>query len=195
MSENRGYKRGIYFIEKKFQTNFILKFCGLVAGGALLTIGILYFLSSKSTTVTIVDSRVMVRATSDFLLPILIQTVFIVMLLVGIATVFVTLFVSHKISGPLYHFKKAMEELEKGDFSADFRIRCFDQLQSLAETFNAMIGKTRKQVNLIKANFSALKEKLDSLSQDEVAEHKKSALAELKNISKELDKIIHYFKS
>lgn len=195
MSEARGYKRHIYFIEKKFQTKFILKFCGLVAAGALLTIEILYFLSSKSTTVSIVDSRVMVRATSDFLLPILIQTVLIVMFLVGLATVFVTLFVSHKISGPLYHFKKAMEELGGGNFSLDFRIRCFDQLQSLAETFNAMIGKTRKQVNLIKSNFLSLKEKLNSLSQDEVPEHKKSVLAELKNISKELDKIIHYFKS
>lgn len=195
MSENRDYKRNIYFIEKKFQSNFILKFCGLVAAGALLTIGILYFLASQSTTVTIVDSRVMVRSTSDFLLPILIQTVFIVMLLVGLATVAITLFVSHKISGPLYHFKKTMEDLEKGDFSADFRIRCFDQLQSLAETFNAMIGKTRGQVNLIKTNFSTLKEKLESLSQEDLPEHKKSILAELKNISKELDKIIHYFKS
>ncbi len=195
MSETRDYKRHIYFIEKKFQSNFILKFCGLVAGGALLTIGILYFLSSKSTTVTIVDSRVMVRSTSDFLLPILTQTVLIVMLLVGLATVAITLFVSHKISGPLYHFKKTMEDLEKGDFSSDFRIRCPDQLQVLAESFNAMIGKTREQVKLIKTNFSALKGKLDSLSQEDIPEHKKSILAELKNISKELDKIIHYFKS
>lgn len=195
MSEARNNRRRTYFIEKKFQTKFILKFCALVAAGALLTIGILYFLASKSTTVTIVDSRVMVRSTSDFLLPILIQTVFTVMLLVGLATVVITLFVSHKISGPLYHFKKTMEELEKGDFSSDFRIRCPDQLQSLAKIFNAMIGETRKQVNLIKANFSALKEKLDSLSQNDVPEHKKSILAELKNISKELERIIHYFKS
>lgn len=195
MSQSKAYKRRNYFIEKKFQTGFILKFCGLVAAGALLTIGILYFLSSKSTTVTIVDSRVMVRSTSDFLLPILIQTVFIVMLLVGLATVAITLFVSHKIAGPLYHFKKTMEDLEKGDFSADFRIRCLDQLQSLAETFNGMIGKTRKQVNLIKMNSSALKDKLESLSQEDLPEHKKSVLAELKNISKELDRLIHYFIS
>ncbi len=195
MKQARSYKRRNYFIEKKFQIRFILKFCGLVAAGALLTIGILYFLASKSTTVTIMDSRVMVHSTSDFLLPILIQTVFVVMLFVGLATVTITLFVSHKIAGPLHHFKKTMEELEKGDFSSDFRIRCLDQLQGLAEIFNAMIGNTRKQVNLIKENFSALKEKLESLSQEEDAEHKKSVLAELKNISKELDKIIHYFKS
>jgi len=195
MSEVRNYKRHIYFIDKKFQTKFILKFCSVVAAGALLTIGLLYFFSSKSTTVSIVDSRVIARATSDFLLPILIQTVFIVMLFVGLAAVAITLFVSHKISGPLYHFKKTMKELEQGDFSADFRIRCFDQLQSLAEVFNAMIGKTRKQVNLIKTNFSALKERLDSLSEKEVDERKKSVLTELKNIAKELDKIIDYFKS
>jgi methyl-accepting chemotaxis protein len=195
MSESRNYKRSNYFIEKKFQAQFILKFCALVAAGALLTIGILYFLSSKSTTVSIVDSRVEARATAVFLLPILIQTLLIVMLFVGLATVVITLFVSHKISGPLYHFKKTMKELEQGDFSSDFRIRCLDQMQGLAEIFNAMIGKTRKQVNLIKANFSALKEKLNNLSEEEVAEHKKAVLTELKNIARELDKIIDYFKS
>ena len=194
MSEARNNRRRIYFIEKKFQTKFILKFCALVAAGALLTIGILYILALKSTTVSIVDSRVVARSTSDFLLPILIQTVVIVMILVGLATMAVTLFVSHKIAGPLYHFKKTMEDLEEGNFSLDFRIRCLDQLKSLAEAFNAMIVKTRKQVNLIKTNFLLLKEKLDSLSQDEVAEHKKAALAELKNISKELERIINYFK-
>lgn len=195
MAETKINKRRNYFIEKKFQSRFILKFCGLVVGGALLTIGILYFLSLKSTTVSIVDSRVVVRATSDFLLPILIQTVVIVSVLLVLATIAVTLFVSHKIAGPLYHFKKTMKELEDGDFSSDFRIRCLDQLQVLAESFNIMIARTRGQINLIKTNFSSLKEKLDNLKQEEVAEDKKSALAELKNISKELDKIINYFKS
>jgi len=166
-----------------------------VAGVALLTIGLVYYLASKSTTVAIVNSRVIVMSTSDFLLPMLIQTVLIVMFLVGIATIFVTLFVSHKIAGPLYHFKRTMEVLEKGDFSSDFRIRCFDQLQGLADKFNAMIGRTRQQVNLIKSNFTSLKNKLDSLSQDEVVERRKSALLELKNIAEELDKIINHFKS
>lgn len=188
-------KRRIYFIEKKFQGNFILKFCGLVAAGALLTIGILYFLSQKSTTVSIVDSRVVVRTTSDFLLPLLIQTVVIVSILIALATIVITLFVSHKIAGPLYHFKKTMKELEDGNFSSDFRIRCLDQLQVLAESFNTMIIKTRGQINLIKKNLTTLRENLDNFKQEEVAEHKKAALAELKSISRELEKIINYFKS
>jgi nitrogen fixation/metabolism regulation signal transduction histidine kinase len=137
----------------------------------------------------------MVRSTADFLLPVLIQTVVIVTIFVGLATVAVTLFVSHKIAGPLYHLKKAMGELGEGDFSSDFHIRDLDQLQGLAEAFNGMIAGIRKQLNLTKATSASLKEKMNNLSEAEVAEHKKSLLAELKNTSKELDKIIRYFKS
>lgn len=196
MNENNPTnKRKVYFIEKKFQSCFILKFCSLVAFGGLLTIGLLYLFSLRSTTVSIVDSRVVVHSTADFILPVLIQTVVIVMILVGLATIAVTLFFSHKIAGPLYHFKKAMQALEGGDFSQDFRIRQLDQLQDVADAFNAMIIRVRGQLGLLKENLSRLKEKLDDISGAEVAEHKRQALAELKRITEELHKVIDYFKS
>ncbi len=191
----RAYKRRIYFIEIKFQTKFILKFCALVCLAGLLTIGVLYLLSAQSTTVSIVNSRVVVRSTADFLLPLLIQTVVIVTVLVGLATVVVTLFVSHKIVGPLYRFKKVMQALAEGDFSSDFRIRHLDQMQDLADNFNLMIGKIRQQLNLLKNNFLSLKTKLDNFKDEDLPEHKRTALNELKRISEELNRIINYFKS
>lgn len=191
----RPYRRRIYFIERAFQTKFILKFSALVAVGGLLTIGILYLLAMQSTTVSIVNSRVVVQTTADFILPILIQTVAIVMVIVGLAAVCVTLFVSHKIAGPLYRFKKVMQALAEGDFSSDFRIRHLDQLQDVANTFNNMIIKIRAELKALKDNFSSLKEKLDSISEYEIAEHKRSILGELKRISAQLYKIIDYFKT
>jgi len=188
-------KRRIYFIEKRFQTNFILKFCVLVAIGGLLTIGILYFLAMRSTTVSFVNSRVVVRTTADFILPILIQTVAIVTVLVGLATIVVTLFVSHKIAGPLYRFKKVMQALAEGNFSDDFRIRHLDQLQDLADVFNVMISKIRTELKTLKDNFRSLKEKLDNISEHEIAEHKRPYLGDLKRIAEEVEKIIHYFKT
>ena len=188
-------KRRIYFIEKRFQTNFILKFCVLVAIGGLLTIGILYFLAMRSTTVSFVNSRVVVRTTADFILPILIQTVAIVTVLVGLATIVVTLFVSHKIAGPLYRFKKVMQALAEGNFSDDFHIRHLDQLQDLADVFNVMISKIRTELKTLKDNFRSLKEKLDNISEHEIAEHKRPYLGDVKRIAGELDKIIHYFKT
>ena len=49
-------KRHIYFIEKSFQAKFIMKFCGLVALGGFLTIGLLYLWAARATTVSIVNS-------------------------------------------------------------------------------------------------------------------------------------------
>jgi methyl-accepting chemotaxis protein len=195
MSEPRTYKRRVYFIEKKFQTRFILKFSALVCLAGLLTIGVLYLLCAQSTTVSIVNSRVMVRSTADFLLPLLIQTVAIVTVLVGLATVVVTLFVSHKIVGPLYRLKKVIQALAEGDFSSGFRIRHPDQMQDLADNFNLMIQKLRQQLNLLKNKFSSLKTKLDNLKDEDLPEYKRTALGELKRVSEELNRIIQYFKS
>jgi len=190
-----AYKRRIYFIEKEFQARFILKFCLLVIVGGLLTVGILYLLAMRATTVSIVDSRVVVQNTANFILPVLIQTVIIVMVIVGLEVIAVTLFVSHKIAGPLYRFKKAIQALTEGDFSSEFKIRRLDQLQDLADAFNGMINKVRAELKALKYNFGSLKEKLDNISEHEIAEHKRPHLSELKWVSAELNKIIDYFRT
>ena len=194
-AKKQQIRRRTYFIEKKFQTNFIIKFCSLIIVGGLLTIGIIYFLAKQSTSVSIVNSRVIVRSTADFLLPVLLQTVAVVVVLIGLATVGVTLLVSHKIAGPLYRFQQVMKTLTEGDFSKDFRIRRLDQLQNLADEFNNMIRKTRGQLSLLKNNFVNLKSKLDDLPESDVSSQKRTSLKELKSISEELNKIIKYFKS
>jgi nitrogen fixation/metabolism regulation signal transduction histidine kinase len=116
-------------------------------------------------------------------------------IIIGAATIWVTLFVSHKISGPLYHFKKAMKTLEDGDFSSSFNLRQLDQLQDLSDTFNNMINKLRKQLNIIKNDFGTLKIRLDALSENDVSEYKRHLLKALKNLLQDLSKAIDYFKS
>jgi methyl-accepting chemotaxis protein len=190
-----SFKRKNIFIDKQFQAQFILKFCTLVAIGGLLTIAILYFWAGKSTTVSVVNSRVAVRSTADFLLPLLIQTVLIVLVIVGFATILVTLFVSHKIAGPLYRLKKAMQNLEEGNLVEDFRIRRNDQLQNIAETFNNTIKKIREVIKNLKTNIPHLKEKLDSIQEHELSEQKRAILSELKRISDDLNKLVNYFKT
>ena len=187
-------RRRIYFIEKSFQLRFILKFCALVVVGGLITIGILYLFAMQSNTVAFVNSRVVVKTTADFILPILVQTVLIVMVIVGIATISVTLFFSHKVAGPLYHFKKTMKELEAGDFSIDFRIRNLDQLKDLADTFNNMIKKVREEIAGIKQKAGLLEGQLKEIGEGEISESKRNALRETKKISQELNQAASYFK-
>ena len=187
-------RRHIYFIEKSFQAKFIMKFCGLVALGGLLTIGLLYLWAAKATTVSIVNSRVVVNTTADFILPLLIQTVIIVTMIVAIAAMLVTLFVSHKIAGPLYRFKKIMEAMGEGDFLNQVKIRNGDQLQDFAKIFDDMITKNRVKIKALKADLGVFNEKLSQISENDISEHKRAYLSELKRISREIGQIINQFK-
>lgn len=173
-------KRKNYFIEKDFQARFVLKFCLLVVLAGIITTGILYFVGKKSTTVAIVDSRVIVHSTANFLLPILIQTVLAVLIILGLATIIITLLFSHKIAGPLFRFKKSIEAVTSGDLSTNFNLRNDDQLQGLSSQVNSMIDKTREQINLIKTDMANLKAKKGNISEQDI---------------EELDKKINYFKT
>ncbi|MEK6733354.1 MAG: methyl-accepting chemotaxis protein [Candidatus Omnitrophota bacterium] len=187
-------RRHIYFIEKSFQAKFIMKFCGLVAFGGLLTIGLLYLWATNATTVSIVNSRVVVNTTAAFILPLLIQTVVIVTVVIALATIAVTLFISHKIAGPLYRFKKVLEVMGEGDFLSQVKIRKGDQLQDLAKIFDDMIAKNRVKIKALKADLGVFNEKLSKISESEISEHKRAYLSELKRISSEIDSLMGQFK-
>jgi methyl-accepting chemotaxis protein len=187
-------KRRILLIDRKFQTNFIINFCSLVAVGGLITVGILYLFTMNTSTVSIVNSRVVAKTTADFLLPLLVQTVAVVMVIIGLATVAVTLLVSHKIAGPLYRLKKVLNSLGDGDFSEGFRIRRKDQLQDVADVFNTMIVKLRLRLRTIEKDVRDIKDKAKNISEDDIVEHKKLILKELKDIFSEMEKQSHYFK-
>ena len=187
-------KRHIYFIEKSFQARFIMKFCGLVVFGGLLTIGLLYLWAMKTTTVSIVNSRVVTATTANYMLPLLIQTFIIVTVVVAIATILVTLFVSHKIAGPLYRFKRVLEAMGEGDFLNQVKIRKGDQLQDLAKIFDEMIAKNRVKIKTLKADLGIFNEKLDNISESEISDQKRAYLSELKRISNKIDQLINNFK-
>ena len=177
------YKRKNYFIGKKFQTNFILKFCMLViATGGFITM-VLYTLARKATMVSFVNSRVVVQSTADFLIPLLIQTFVASTIIVGIATIVITLFVSHRIAGPLYRFKKVLGSLGEGNFSLACKIRVKDSLQDVALAFNDMIINVRKNFDLIDKDLKNLKGKLDA-----------GDIKEIKKSVSEVDKALHNFK-
>ena len=176
-------KRRNYFIDKKFQTNFILKFCLLVAATGAFIMAILYALTKKATTVSVVNSRVVVQGTSDFIFPILIQTFIVSTIVVSLATIIITLFISHRIAGPIYRFKKTISSLAEGDFSGECRLRHTDDLQDVAAAFNDMILKLKTSLTVIDKNLKEVQGKLEG-----------GDLKEIKRSVSELDKALQHFK-
>ena len=176
-------KRRNYFIDKKFQSNFILRFCLLVVATGALIMAILYALSGKANTVSFVNSRVVVQNTADFLFPLLIQTFVISTMVVGLGTIIVTLIISHRIAGPLYRFKKILKSLGEGDFSIPCKIRRKDALQDVAAAFNDMITNARQNFDLIDQDLKNLKGKMEA-----------GDIKEIKKSVSEIDKALHHFK-
>jgi len=114
--ENRRHN---YFIKKEFQRNFIIKFCTLVVIGAALSGGIIYTLSKSTVTTTFENSRLMIKSTADFILPSVLLASAVVIAVIGLATIAITLFTSHRIAGPLYRLEKDVEEVAAGNLYKD----------------------------------------------------------------------------
>lgn len=178
-------KRRQYFIDSSFQSKFIVKFCAIVIVASLAIGAIITILSKDFTTVTIENTRVMVKTASEQMLPIIIVTVIIVNVFAAIAVIFLTLFTSHKIAGPLYRIKKEIDLLKKGNLHPNFRIRKGDQLQDLAGSLLDMSDSLRDKYILLKDRASQLRSILETKGADQ------SAILDKLN---EIDRILNQFE-
>ena len=142
-----------------------------------------YAFAEKATTVSFVNSRVVVQNTADFLAPLLMQTFVISTIIIGMATIIITLFISHRIAGPLYRFKKVLGSLGEGNFALAFKIRHKDSLQDMSVAFNDMIANVQKKFEVIDTDLKNLKGKLEA-----------GDLKEIKKSVSEVDKALHNFK-
>ena len=152
----RAYQRRNYYIDKKFQTEFIIKYWLVVAAGSLFTIVAVYWLARNTTTVGIIGGRVAVHTTAEYLLPLMLQTVAVELLVVSVLTILMTLFISHKIAGPLYHLTMMFHKLGEGDLTV-LRLRQKDQLQEVASSYNEAIQKINDKIKTLK-NASSMEE-------------------------------------
>lgn len=53
-------------------------------------------------------------------------------------TFLISIFLSHRIAGPLYKLRKSLEEITKGNFDARITFRKNDHFTELQDTFNEM---------------------------------------------------------
>jgi len=61
-----------------------------------------------------------------------------------------TIFISHKVAGPLFRFSKAFNEVEKGDYRARVTLRKLDEGHPVAQEFNEAMEKTDHLLSSIK---------------------------------------------
>ena len=193
------YKRKNYFINKAFQVEFILKFCGLVAIGCVIFGVIVYIFSSKTLTTSFENSRLVVKSTADYLLPGLLLGGAVAGLLIAAVTAVVVMLMTHRVVGPMYRFKKYAEQVGAGALSPGLQIRQKDQFQNLVGVFNKMTDDLR--IGLLKVmgvsdKLDGLIEQLSDKSNNEILlkDDIKKIVSELKKDKRDLKKALEYFK-
>ena len=136
-------------IERWFKLEFIVKFCLLVIAGIFFIGILLYIVGHKNLGATYSQAISAMVSFKKILLTAIIMTVFIQVVIISIVAIFISLYASHKIAGPIYRLEKNLEAIGDGDLSAfEIRLRDKDQIQELAKSFEAMCcgfkGKVRK---------------------------------------------------
>src|SRR3990167_5140637 len=141
--ENR---RKNYFIKREFQTKFILKFCALVALTALISAIVVYLFLSRSVTTVFENSKIVIKPSTEFVMPGLILSSLVSILLVSLATIVTVLFISHRIAGPLYKLENSLERMAECDLSFDISLRKNDETKTLSEAFNRTLRRLNSMI-------------------------------------------------
>lgn len=193
-------KRKNYFINKTFQTEFILKFCAIVVGGALVFGIALYIFSIKTLTTSFENSRLVIKSTADYLIPGLLFGGVITAIVTGIISSIVVLLMTHRIAGPMYRFEKYIHEVGSGKLSSDLTIRKKDQFHNLARALSKMTHDLKNgllKVDEVSNKLDALIEELSNTSNKEILlkDDIKRIVTELKKDKQNLTKALEYFKT
>lgn len=143
-------KRRQYFVQKDFQSKFILKFCMVLLTGIIISIGLLFLFSKNTLTSSFEQSRLVIKNTASAILPSVFLSHLIALVLITLLTIVVTLLVSHKLAGPLFRFQKELKEIGDGDLSKVVKIRKKDQVKAIADSLNQMRASLQKKILDIK---------------------------------------------
>lgn len=150
MAKNKSAeRRKRYFVKKRFQTTFILKFCALLLGGVIISTALLFLFTRGTLTSSFQRSELVIENTAAAILPTAVYTNLVTLGLIAAATIIVVLFVSHKLAGPLFRFDKEINEIAEGNLTTVVTLRSRDQMTDLADTLNHMTGSLRDKVRSI----------------------------------------------
>ncbi len=152
------HKRRRLYVKRSFQSGFILKFCLLVFLGTLFSTGLLFLFSQGTLTSSFHDSRLVIEPTALAVLPAILYTNLITLILITVGTALFTLFISHKIAGPLFRIEQELKRIAEGDLTADIRFRKKDQISEVAQSLNHSVSALREKVRSIQFDVEHLLE-------------------------------------
>lgn len=192
----RPYRRRQFFIDKQFQTKYML-------------LTILMLLAYTAVFVVIIFTPYILplhfnlpmeeRAEAARVLLILHKNVWPALLLVIPLLGTLSIFITHKIVGPIYRLKKALKEITEGNLDTRVTLRKGDDLQDLAEHVNLLSEELRTFVAALNRDYDTLSGYMEELERQiesrSITEEKGREIIQRVNASrKNIEETLERFK-
>jgi len=195
MIGHRDSRRKNYFIKKKFQGIFILRFCLLMAIGLVLSALGLYLYSKSSTTTSFIHSRLDIVNTSNYILPALVWAGLLVFFVMAIITALVVMYMSHRIAGAMHNIEQHLNQIGSGDLTTCVRLRSTDEAQAMAEGVNSIAKALSGKLSEMKKIIAVISGDISRIDKNNPGNFLENGLNNLTNRIKELSEKLNYFKT
>jgi methyl-accepting chemotaxis protein len=142
----RNWRRRNYFINKELQGRYIFSFFVLVLACGFLLTAIFSLLSADSLTIVYKNDTLQLGKTPFILFKEILSAHWIFIATGGVLVVIASLFLSHRVAGPLYRFEKSLEEMNGRNFDFKIRLRSKDEGKELARMLNDLNSMLSSQL-------------------------------------------------
>ena len=150
-------QRRWYFIKSTFTIKMLLLFIVFLVLGVTILGLVLYVFSSSELDTRLFEAHSRIMNSWEILLPTIILTTISVFILVFLITLYMVIFLSHKIAGPLYKFEIIADEIGNGNFNVNVKLRKKDELTPLLTAFENMRDNLHGKIMDFKRNFKKTK--------------------------------------
>lgn len=158
------YRRSIFLINRPFQLRYAFFVCSWIFALSLVYPVIIYNLFDFFVRYISRDPNgPALAAIESFRHEIIFLLVFFEAIFV-LLTFMISIFVSHRIAGPLYKLKNFFRQNGGGTLSADLHFRKNDHFQDVAHEYNMMMAKLRSELRGVRESLSATANELDGMT-------------------------------
>lgn len=132
---------GIKLIKVRFQ----FKFAFMVGTFLAISAGLIYFWGNMTVN-RLLNSGMIVGEDAILSLHLLKDNILYISVLSLAITLFLSLFFSHFVAGPMYRFERTLETMRDGDLTTFVKLRKHDEFKEVADLFNQTIVSLREKV-------------------------------------------------
>jgi methyl-accepting chemotaxis protein len=155
------HQRRLFIIDRAFQLDLIVRYCAIVVMTGLLSAFGLLLWHQLSPNVTFDQHGLIIKTPADWLEPKVVQIYLISVVFGCLTTAALTLYVTHKISGPLYRLVQNVHRMSMADLSEPVQIRDDDQFQNIGASLEEMRSNWHERSRRLKRHWSRLKPLLE----------------------------------